>query len=333
MEHSKVQNDGEKGQMDIPSVPEGIKKASSQGKLVVFIGAGVSKIVGCPLWEEFAYKVLYYLYETRCINFHEFENLRKLKPQKLLSICKQIISDKRPNPPLDIRRLLSPEEKLLKKYEIYENLYSWKAIYVTTNFDACLDKVVQEKRPIAITLETPKADTQLKIEIPEVPPKVISSKEGLLVSNLKLGNVLHLHGSIADVNSLIITTSDYLKHYTVESKPATLLEEIFKSYTVLFVGYGLEEYEILEYLVNKAPRISGALQHYMLYPIFKEEKKLFEFQEKYYADLSIKLIPYSISEEGYERLVTVIREWAKIIGPISRPRHFYDRVKLIDEVI
>lgn len=317
---------------NIPIPPEGILRASSQGRLIVFIGAGVSKIIGCPLWDEFAQKVLKYLYDNRCINFHVFENLRKLDPQKLLSICKQIISDKKPSPPPNFNEMLSPDGKLMGKYKIYENLYSWKAIYVTTNFDSCLDKIALEKHPIEISLETSESEGLLKIE-PEISPKVISSKEELLVSNLNQGNVLHLHGSIEDENSLIITTPDYLKHYIADSKATILLKEIFRSYTVLFVGYGLEEYEILEYLVSKAQPIKGALQHYMLYPMFKEESDLFGFQRKYYAELGIGLVPYLIGENGYEHLTTVIQEWAKFIGPVSRPQGFFDRIKLIDEVI
>lgn len=332
MEYIENQNIEREKYPDIPGVPKGILRASSQGKLIVFIGAGVSKIIGCPLWEEFAQKVLRYLYDSGCINFHEFENLRNSDPRKLLSICRQVLSDKKPNPPPNFREMLSPDEKLAEKYKIYENLYSWKVIYVTTNFDRCLDKIALERQPIEITLETLESEKQLKIE-PEILPKVISLKDGLLVSNLNQGNVLHLHGSIEDENSLIITTSDYLKHYIAGSKAAIILEEIFKSHTVLFVGYGLEEYEILEYLVSKASPVKGTLQHYMLYPMFKEESNLFEFQRKYYAELGIELVPYPIGENGYEHLATVIQEWAKIIGPVSRPQGFLDRIKLIDEVI
>lgn len=332
MEHIEGQNIQREKYPNIPAVPEGILRVSSQGRLIVFIGAGVSKIIGCPLWSEFAQKVLRYLYDKRYINFHEFKNLRNLDPRKLLSICKQIVSDKNVKPPPNLREMLSSDEKLSNNYKIYENLYSWKAIYVTTNFDRCLDKIALERQPKEITLETLEGERQLKIE-PEISPKAVLLKDELLVSNLNQGNILHLHGGIEEESSLIITTSDYLKHYIAGSKAAVLLEEIFKSYTVLFVGYGLEEYEILEYLVSKASPIKGTLQHYMLYPMFKEESNLFGFQKKYYAELGIDLVPYPIGENGYEHLATVVQEWAKIIGPTSKPQGFLERIKLIDEVI
>lgn len=332
MEHIENQNTRREKYPNIPAVSEGVLRASSQGRLVVFIGAGVSRIIGCPSWDEFAQKVLKYLYDNKCVNFHEFENLYKLNSRKLLSICKQIISDKKPNPPPNFKEMLSSDEKLIEKYKIYENLYSWKVIYITTNFDRCLDKIALERQPIEITLEMLDGERRLKIE-PEISSKIISLKDELLVSNLNQGNVLHLHGSVEDENSLIITTSDYLRHYIAGSKVAILLEEIFKAYTVLFVGYGLEEYEILEYLVSKVSSIKGTLQHYMLYPMFKEEGNLFGLQRKYYAELGIELVPYPIGENGHEHLATVIREWGKIIGPMSKPQGFLERIKLIDEVI
>ena len=71
----------------------------------------------------------------------------------------------------------------------------------------------------------------------------------------------------------------------------------------------------------------------MLFPIFKEEVNIYRFKEKYYADLGVQLVSYPIGENGYEHLVTVVREWAKQIGPIARPQNFFERIKLIDEVI
>lgn len=50
----------------------------------------------------------------------------------------------------------------------------------------------------------------------------------------------------------MITIVDYMKHYERRSRAAVLLETIFREYTVLFVGYGLEEYEVMEFMITKA---------------------------------------------------------------------------------
>jgi hypothetical protein len=131
----------------------------------------------------------------------------------------------------------------------------------------------------------------------------------------------------------IVTIVDYMTHYEPGGGPAVFLEEVFKSYTVLFLGYGLEEYEILEFIISKSHPRKNELKHFMLYPIFRNEVNLLAFQRKYYADLGIQLIPYPKDENGYEQLAVVITEWSKQIGPVSRPQGFFERTKLIDEVV
>ena len=317
---------------DIPDIPPPILESASNGKLVVFAGAGVSRIIGCLSWDDFAISQLKYLREKKCINYHEYENLSKLEARKLLSICKKILEEKNIPPP-DTKSLLKCNEKLNEKYKIYDDLYSFNAIYVTTNFDDHLDQVAKLKKSHK-TLTALETSTQPNIdENPNKRADIIYSKDQLLVSGLTNGSIIHLHGSVNDKSSMIITIVDYMKHYEKDSKPAVLLEEIFKAYTVLFVGYGLEEYEILEFMIGKSQAVRGELKHFMLYPIFKAESNLFDFNKKYYADLGIQLVPYLKDENGYEQLATVIGEWARQIGPLSKPQNFLDRVKLIDEVI
>ncbi|MGD0236229.1 MAG: hypothetical protein ABSC55_17045 [Syntrophorhabdales bacterium] len=71
----------------------------------------------------------------------------------------------------------------------------------------------------------------------------------------------------------------------------------------------------------------------MLYPVFRAESNILEFQRKYYLELGIELVPYPKDNNGYEQLVNVIREWSGQIGPISRPQGFLEKIRMIDEVI
>jgi len=38
----------------IPSIPSGLREAIWNEKIVIFIGAGASRIIGCPGWKELA---------------------------------------------------------------------------------------------------------------------------------------------------------------------------------------------------------------------------------------------------------------------------------------
>jgi len=44
----------------IPPLPPGLKEAALRGTLIPFIGAGASRLAGCPNWIEFADRALCY---------------------------------------------------------------------------------------------------------------------------------------------------------------------------------------------------------------------------------------------------------------------------------
>jgi len=328
-----VQNKGKEIEIkEEPSAPPEILEAASSGKLVLFIGAGVSRIIGCPSWDNFALQQLKDLREKKAINYHEYSNLKSLDSRKLLSICRSIYK-KNNIEPSSMKSLLKGDEKLIKKFTIYEDLYDFKAIYVTTNYDNYLDEVIQRNINKKEVVLNPKANLQIHIEEEKPKGKIIYLKEDMLTSNLLNGYVIHFHGSVNDEKNVIMTIVDYMKYYRYDSEPATLLEEIFEKYIVLFIGYGLEEYEIIEYLITKSYTEKTEIRHFMLYPMFEKNNNLLKFYKGYYGKLGIQLTPYSIDKNGYEQLAIVINKWAKQIGPISRPQGFLERIRSIDEVI
>jgi len=315
-----------------PSVPPEIFEATSSGKLVLFIGAGVSRIIGCPSWEIFALQQLEDLYKKKVINYHEYINLKLLDARKLLSICRNVCKKNNIEPPF-MKSLLKGKEELIKKFKIYDDIYAFNAIYITTNYDSYLDEIVQ--KPIhknEVELNT-KVEPQFHIDEEKTKGKIIYKKEDMLISNLFNGYVIHFHGSLNDEKNVVMTIVDYMKYYKYDSEPAVLLEEIFEKYIVLFIGYGLEEYEVIEFLISKSYTEKTELRHFMLYPMFGKNNNLLKFYQEYYGDLGIQLIPYSIDKNGYDQLAIVINKWAKQIGPISRPQGFLERIRSIDEVI
>ena len=315
-----------------PSVPPEILEAASSGKLVLFIGAGVSRIIGCPSWEDLALKQLEDLRKKKAINYHEYENLKSLDSRKLLSICRNIYKENNRKPP-SMESLLKGNKKLIKKYKIYDALYSFNSIYITTNYDNYLDEIIKKPIPESEIKINSKDESQISLNKEKIKGKVFYQKEDILISNLENGNLIHFHGSMNDEKNLIMTIVEYMNHYKYDDKPACLLQEVFKNYTVLFVGYGLEEYEIIEFMVSKSSEAKNEIRHYMLYPMFEKNNNLLKFHQEYYGELGIRLIPYSIDKRGYEQLAVVIKKWAKKIGQISQPQGFLEKIKMIDEVI
>lgn len=336
MKHAKAETNIE----EIPSIPPKILEAASSGELVVFIGAGVSRIIGCPSWEMLALKQVEYLYRKGIINYHEYYNLKSLDARKLLSICRNICKKSNTKPP-SMESLLKGDKKLIKKFTIFKDLYSFNSIYVTTNYDTFLDEIAQRKiiskRLIKInSKDKPKIEDIEEVYKEKIPSKskvVFYEKEDVLINNLENGNIIHLHGSTKNEDDVVMTIVDYMNYYKPNQKPAVFLQEVFEKFTVLFVGYGLEEYEIIEFIIRKSTTAKNEIRHFMLYPIFEKDSQLLRFYQEYYGELGIQLIPYSKDKKGYEQLALVINKWAKEIGPISQPRGFYEKIRLIDEVI
>ena len=101
---------------------------------------------------------------------------------------------------------------------------------------------------------------------------------------LQAGTVVHIHGCLQATESMIMTTSQYLTHY--ENRfVQEFLGELFEKHTVLFVGYGLEEAEILEHILRRGKVSSQSVrQRFLLQGYYSDQENLFKWMQKYYQD-------------------------------------------------
>ena len=58
--------------------------------MVIFIGAGVSRLMGCPSWDKFADDALRQLANQELITFADVEQLSILPAKQRLSIAVQV---------------------------------------------------------------------------------------------------------------------------------------------------------------------------------------------------------------------------------------------------
>jgi hypothetical protein len=126
-------------------------------------------------------------------------------------------------------------------------------------------------------------------------------------------------------DSMIVTTLDYVRHYAndrrlkptdPENPVLTFLEYLFSTKTVLFVGYGLEELEILEYVILKSrdmkkPGVEG--RHFMLQGYFSHERELMIGMKRYYRACGIELLPFLKDAKDYKQLESVLDEFTRLM--------------------
>lgn len=315
-----------------PDIPENLHIAASQKKLVPFIGAGVSRLRGYPDWEKFADQALRFFVAEGKLNHAQFDQISGLSPRVKLSFAVNL--EERYNLLIDFKKILSLNSEKNQNKDIYRHvlrLFQFSKTFITTNYDEELDG-----------------------QLPPVPPQIneenesiskiaqsttlIYQRDDIDVSNLDRKNaVIHIHGSVCDRTSMVLTTSDYLDRYyghqvgglePRENKFLTFLEQLFKSRNVLFIGYGSDELEILEYVIKKSiaklPITDGQItddrnnRHYILQGFFTHQLELAKSMESYFQSLGISLLPFSLDIFGWESLIDVIKHLNGILQPGRR---------------
>ncbi|MEJ1376806.1 MAG: SIR2 family protein, partial [Candidatus Sedimenticola sp. (ex Thyasira tokunagai)] len=146
------------------------------------------------------------------------------------------------------------------------------------------------------------------------------------------GSVIHIHGAVSDHESIVATTKSYLEHYDHENTQE-FLKQLFTRKVVLFIGYGLEEAEILEHILRRGDaRSTGELKRFALQGFFKEQATLFESLQRYYANsFGVELIGFARDEDDYAALDKVVNTWSSKLQ-INAPALVED-FAIMDEVL
>lgn len=231
-----------------PIFPQVFLRRLSEKPLIPFIGAGVSKLAGCPDWNEFADNVLRFFIDEKILDYSKIEQHKTLSPFVKLQFARSLENEHKCK--VDYKKIL----KGTSGTEIYKILNKLSLSFVTTNYDTLLDELQ------LLPEENYSESNQTSSEI-QGKRNSLFEKQHFLEAHLKNPTVIHLHGSVNDSSSMILTVSDYLNHYAndrekskdsdKENRVLTFLTDLFNKNTLLFIGYGLEELQILEYILLK----------------------------------------------------------------------------------
>ena len=204
-----------------------LRKAREENRLVIFVGAGVSKNSDIPTWSElikcFAEKLNYSnckkcnYRKSDCpipdcndrYNFCQDEYLKI--PQYFFN---KDTSEGKSNYYEIIKQVLNVEVKPNPIDEMIMDLYPKHII--TTNFDKLIENT---KRPNSMMY------------------KVITKDEELLIHQANNNYIIKMHGDIDDPGTIVLKESDYLKYHQNHILIETFIKSLLIDHTFLFIGY------------------------------------------------------------------------------------------------
>lgn len=222
---------------------EEIRNAKEQGKLVVFVGAGVSKNSGLPSWEGL---------------IHAFAESLGYKPQRIVSktgkesnhFCSdeylkipQHVYNNRPEEYTKLLEMHFGEDALhdKKPNNIHELIYDLSPAHIiTTNYDSFIEKCVSEKR--------------LQYTV------VSSDKELLEEGKSSKRLILKMHGDYRDLKNIVLKEDDYLRYEQEHILISTYIKSLLVNHTFLFVGYSINDYnfkQIIDWIVYLSAQVKA----------------------------------------------------------------------------
>ena len=254
------------------------RRKAQIGKLVIFVGAGVSRNVkGMPGWSELVWEMAKEIGYSKCSNCtkkdtctgkcplaKKLSNDECLKipqymynsdPQKYKEILNKNISHKKINAPLS------------------SVIFDINPVHIiTTNYDHLLEDSENELR------------TQYD---------VIKNDADLLKSE-KSKYIIKMHGDIDEPDKIVLKEQDYLNY----SQNHVLIEMFVKSllvdHTVLFLGYSLNDYNVKQIIswINymRSQNENTLKDNVTIGYIILDESKIEETQEKYFENNKIEII-------------------------------------------
>jgi len=289
-------------------------------KIAIIAGAGLSKLLGLPLWEELANKATDFLQSNNLINFDEAEKIKKetISPKQKLSMFYNILPEELEYSFYD--ECFTPKSEMLKK-DPYKLLCSLPFPKISLNLDsAFLDALtwINSKHS-----ENQEYDRTKKINIEHIFYD-FSSKIELNPSNA----LYQIHGYYKYLNKhRIVTMTDYLEHYYEKRQDGVkaFLTKVFNEYSIIFVGVGLEEFELLQYLLG------GGRRHHTLVSTYMNDTNLINIKKEYFNKIGINAYGYYLDFIGYQRLYDVLDSW---VNEIHRELNgeFYEKTGEFDDI-
>ena len=229
-----------------PDVPERLLQAHEEGRVVLFCGAGVSFPASLPGFDELVKRIYDDLHVTP--DRMQNEAIKAKRFDTAIGLLESGIVDGRPVVRRKLAELLTPDLGAPNATATHEALVTLgrnqdgRTRLVTTNFDRLFEEVITNKR--------------LDVERHQAPL--------LPVPKNRWTGLVYLHGLLPNnpgdenLDHLIVSSGDFGLAYLTERWAARFVGELFRNFTVCFVGYSIND-PVLRYMTDAlaADRLMG----------------------------------------------------------------------------
>jgi hypothetical protein len=229
-----------------PDIPERLLQEHEDGKIVLFCGAGVSYPAKLPGFGGLVDKLYASLGEIP--SFVECAAIKKEQYDTAIGLLERRLVDGRAVVREQLAKILTPDLSEPQVTATQEALLSLarnrKGQYrlITTNFDRLFEEVIANR---SLRLQT--------FQAPMLP-----------VPKNRWDGLVYLHGLLpetptgSDLDHLVVSSGDFGLAYLKERWAARFVSELFRTYTVCFVGYSIND-PVLRYMIDAlaADRLLG----------------------------------------------------------------------------
>lgn len=254
-----------------------IRRVRDNDKLVIFVGAGVSKNSNIPTWgelvQEFAKKIDY----KKCVSC-EYKNERHPIAKCPISLDEYIFipelfydSDNSTNHESYINIIKETLNSEGQSNDIDRIIFQIVPHHIiTTNYDKLLEK---------------SGDPNIRCYTQILKDEDLLSKAGLHY-------LIKMHGDIDDPGHIVLKERDYIRYGQEHPLLEAFIESLFIDHTFLFVGYSLNDYNLKLMLgkINHVVARYDTKSRPKYYIIQNTTEPVNPYVEKYFAEQNIFII-------------------------------------------
>ena len=256
-----------------PDIPERLLQAHEEGRVVFFCGAGISFPARLPSFGDLVSKLYKELGEPP--NAIQQAAIKAGQFDTAIGLLEAEIVGGRETVRQMMVKILTPDLSAPNATATHEALLTLakgrdgRSRLITTNFDRLFEEVIVSKGLNIKCLQAP------LLRIPK------NRWDGLV----------YLHGLLSsapttrDLDDLVVSSGDFGLAYLTERWAARFVSELFRNYTVCFVGYSIND-PVLRYMMDAlaADRLLGESPPEMFafgsYSIGKEDERTNEWRAK-----------------------------------------------------